>query len=125
LQVLLHPDDFAEFELRYFPEDWRNLQALSFWVYGPKAQVKLTYRVHEEEHEKGEQAFEDRFNKTVLLRAGWNNVVVDLDEIRRAPVRRTMDMGHISGLIFFVHQLKEPLVLYLDDVALVESTVMQ
>jgi hypothetical protein len=43
---------------------------------------------------------------------------IDLDEVRRAPLNRVMQMDEISGLAVFVMQLSKPREFYWDNIRL-------
>lgn len=91
-------------------KDWsgyRRLQA-SFYS-GLSYPVGLVLRVHDRQHN---QAYSDRYNRRLELQPGVNRFTISLDEIRRAPAGRDMDMQAISGMMLFVPSVKQPLCLY-------------
>ena len=121
LELDLRPAAYAGAGLRHFPPDWRGYRSLSLKLYLAGEQpLSLTLRIHDREHESGPRAyaFSDRFNRSFRLRPGWNEIRVPLDEIRKAPSRRTMDLSQVVDLSLFVAGLKRPRRIYLARIAL-------
>jgi hypothetical protein len=93
-------------------------------IYNPSPEpIRITCRVHDKRHSLGVQLFDDRFNKSFLLKRGWNSVRIDLGEAAEAPRTRKMDMSSICGVGIFSVRLSEPRVLCLDNVRLSKKLV--
>ncbi len=119
LRVQLSTATYSGTSLFYFPHDWRGYRWLRFSVYNPQSgEVALHCRIHDARHRQSGFRFEDRFHKRFLLRPGWNDLVISLEEVRQAPAGRTMDMQRIEGFGIFVVRQPRPLVLYIDNVYL-------
>ena len=87
---------YSGITLVHFPRNWRGYRILVLEVFNPSPEgLEVTCRIHDRQHEEGEQRHEDRFNKNFHLRPGWNSIRIDLGEVTRAPVGRTMDLGEI------------------------------
>jgi hypothetical protein len=71
----------------------------------------------------GVQLSNDRFNKSFLLKKGWNSVRIDLEKVANAPRTRKMDMNDVCGLGIFSVRLSQPRVIYLDNVRLLKKFV--
>ena len=80
--------------------DWSRFQTLVIDVANPDpVDLSLTVRVHDQRHNK---QFADRFNRSFALRAGERREIrIPLDDIRRGPRQRLMDMRHISDITLF------------------------
>jgi len=80
--------------------DWRDYHTLVLDVENPDTQaLKLGVRVHDQRHGK---VFVDRFNRLFDLAAGQRQQIrIALDDVRRGPRDRLMDMGHISDITLF------------------------
>lgn len=109
---------YSGVSLRHFPGDWRGWNTLAFEVYNPGSRIELHYRVHDDLHQGDMQSYANRFNGTVLLNPGWNEILIPLAEIMHGPVGREMDLSRIRGFGIFVMQQNERRVLFLDDVRL-------
>ena len=119
LRVQLTTATYSGASLFYFPHDWRGYRWLRFSVYNPRSQeLALHCRINDALHREHGQRFGDRFHKRFVLRRGWNDLAVSLDEVRRAPAGRTMDMQRIEGFGIFVVRQPVPLVLFIDNVYL-------
>ncbi len=119
LRVQLSTATYSGTSLFYFPHDWQGYRWLRFSIYNPqRREVALHCRIHDALHRRHGSRFEDRFHTRFLLRPGWNDLSVSLEEVRRAPAGRTMDMQRIEGFGIFVVRQPRPLVLYIDNVYL-------
>jgi hypothetical protein len=91
--------------------DWSGYSRLVFTVVSDLDRpASLTIRVHDAAHD---QRYEDRFNRSLTVAPGVNRFAITLDDIRRAPDRREMDMRRIRGVMLFAYQLKRPTRVYL------------
>jgi hypothetical protein len=119
LKLRLNPKPYSGVTLKYFASDWRGYGSLLMDVYNPSAEpLWITCRIHDLAHEQGPQRFDDRFNQRYLLLAGWNRLEIALTEVAAAPRTRTLDLATIVNLGIFTSALKEPRVIYLDNVQL-------
>ena len=80
--------------------DWRRYKTLLIDVKNPDtAPLELVVRVHDRAHSR---AFNDRYNKSFHLAAGERRTLrIPLEDIRRGPRQRLMDMAHISDITLF------------------------
>jgi VanZ family protein len=80
--------------------DWSRYQTLLVDVRNPDtAPLELVVRVHDRTHTR---AFNDRYNKSFHLDAGERRTLrIPLEDIRRAPRNRLMDMTQISDITLF------------------------
>jgi hypothetical protein len=91
--------------------DWSAHRRLVFTVVSDLDDaLTLVVRVHDAAHD---QRHEDRFNRSLTVSPGVNRFAIPLDDIRRAPDRREMDLHRIRGIILFAYQLQEPTRVYL------------
>jgi len=105
--------------LFYFPENWRGYNTLHLSVYNPQtAEFPLNLRINDLEHKQHGARYADRFNKRFPLHPGWNDLVVNLDQVRNAPKNRKMNMEHITGFGLFVVQQPKPLDIIIDHIFL-------
>ena len=96
--------------------DWRRYGSLVFEVASDLDHpIPLAIRIHDARHDN---RYRDRFNRVLTVAPGRQTVRIPLDEVRQAPDRREMDLGHIRGIVFFVHRLQEPEHLYIGPIRL-------
>ena len=100
LDVDFEADRFPGLSLHEPAPDWRGFKTLVIDVENPDAApLELWVRVHDRGHGK---TFADRFNRGfVLAPAERRELHIALDDIRRAPRERLMEMGHISDITLF------------------------
>jgi hypothetical protein len=96
--------------------DWRGFRRLTFTVVSDLDQpLELTIRVHDALHDL---RYADRFNRRVTIKPGVNRIAIPVDDIRRAPGGREMDLRRIRGIMIFAYRLEQPLHLYLGPLRL-------
>lgn len=80
--------------------DWRRFETLLIDVENPAADV-LTLGVRVNDRRRG-RTFSDRFNRNFELAPGERRVIeIPLDDIRRGPRNRLMNMGQVSDVTLF------------------------
>jgi VanZ family protein len=110
---------YSGLALKYFPANWQQYQWFQFRIYNPSADaITMTCRIHDKKHTAGVQQYQDRFNKTERLSQGWNTITISLEEVRRAPHNRQMDLSQVYGVGIFASRLPQPRTIYIDDVRL-------
>jgi len=115
LRVQLSTAKYSGTTLFHFPENWQGFSLLHWSAYNPQPEaLTLTLRINDTEHKQHGSAYDDRFNKKFILQPGWNDLVVNLKQVRHAPKGRTMDMQHIESLGLFVVQQDKPKEIILD-----------
>ncbi len=119
LKCRLTTQKYSGFALKYFPGYWQNYRYLNFRIFSESASsIRLHCRIHDEQHLKNNQPYNDRFNTILSVEPGWNNYRLSLEEVKRAPEGRLMDMNRIKSLAFFVTDLTKPVYVYIDYVYL-------
>jgi len=99
--------------------DWRAYEYLTLNVFNPQATPKrLSLKIYDRQHPHNAYAYQDRFNTHFMIKAGWNNIVVALGDIRLAPKNREMDMGDIIDVSLFLQNQQQPVQLFLDYIYL-------
>ncbi|NLZ16923.1 MAG: VanZ family protein [Desulfobulbaceae bacterium] len=118
-RVQLSTAKYSGIALFHFPKDWRGYRQLHFSVYNPlQVPLELNCRIHDMAHQRRYGPYEDRFNMLFLLRPGWNDLSVSLQQVAAAPRGRAMDMANITGFGLFVVEQKEAIAIFLDHVYL-------
>jgi glycopeptide antibiotics resistance protein len=116
LKTVLLSGQYPGVALEYLIPDWRGFSSLDFDAfYEGTVPLKITVRIHDRKHN---QQYNDRYNESFLLQHGDNHLSIGLDKVRNAPGGRQMDMTAIEGLCIFTTSLKEPRIIYLDNVRL-------
>jgi VanZ family protein len=119
LKLALTTDQYSGATLNYFEGDWRSFTTLNISLYNPDVNpLKITCRINDLQHIDGNEEYDDRFNRSFLLKQGWNHIEIDLHAVEESPASRRMDMSRIRGLQLFVISLPAPRIIYLDNVEL-------
>lgn len=96
--------------------DWRGYKKLSVVLFSDLAEpVKMELRVHDKQHNN---KFDDRYNYAFSVHPGINRIEIMLEDIRRAPVSRDMDMHSIQGIMLFSPGLDRPVCIRLGTIKL-------
>ncbi len=119
LRVDMDTSEYSGAFLVYFPRNWKGFRWLKVEVFNPSpGELELVCRIHDQAHERGDQSYEDRYNKRFRLGSGWSEIRVDLGEVAAAPAGRTMDLGAMRAVGFFAVRLPAPRTVFLDYVRL-------
>jgi hypothetical protein len=91
--------------------DWTGYRVLVITIVSDlRVPLPIAVRVHDAAHD---QRYEDRFNRALTVAPGINRFRIALDDIRRAPDGREMDMRRIRGVLLFAYQRTQPTYVYL------------
>jgi VanZ family protein len=100
LEVELVADEFPGVAFHEPVPDWRSYKILVIDVENPEREpLDLGVRVHDRRHNR---TFNDRFNRHFNLAPFERRTLrITLEDIRRGPRQRFMDMAHISDITLF------------------------
>ncbi len=100
LNIEFHADEFPGISLHEPVPDWTKYRTLALDVENPDADpLVLTVRVHDRGHGK---YFNDRYNRSFDLAPQERRTLrIPLDEIRRGPRDRLMNLQQISDITMF------------------------
>ncbi len=119
LKINLGTETYSGVSLHNFPSDWREFTTLSLTLFNPDSRpLSVTVRINDVEHDRGDNAYSDRFNLRLDVEPGVNTFTIPLATIEQAPDQRPMDMSEIRRLGLFATRLPEPRSVYLLALAL-------
>ncbi|ACE86370.1 hypothetical protein [Cellvibrio japonicus] len=119
LKVSLGGTGYSGAHVKLFQGDWSVYAVLAMELYNPGATpLSMTLRISDRQHERGEQAYNDRFNRSLVLLPGWNRIRIPVKDIRKAPAKRQMNLGEIHRIGIFATRLPAPAVVYWDNLRL-------
>lgn len=121
LKVLLLSEGYSGASIDEFPADWQGFDFLQFDVWSPLLSLPVTVRLHDKLHVMGEQHYNDRFNRRYQLEKGWNRIIIDLNDVLRAPKGRSFKLSEVEGLGLFSYNLGAMETIYLDRVILLRK----
>lgn len=105
--------------LRDMHFDWRDYKALNLSIYNaqPHSQQMLLL-IHDHESWRSIENHQDRFNKKLNLRPGWNDISVNIDDVRQGPKSRQIELNRIYSISFILNKIEDAKVLYIDHIYL-------
>jgi hypothetical protein len=119
LKLILNTDNFTGAFLKFFPSNWKGFISLNFSIYNPEQDsLMITCRINDSHHWKRDYQYSDRFNKKYYLKNGWNDISISLENIKKAPKSRFMDLAKIDLIGIFAVRLAKPRIIYIDNVRL-------
>jgi len=110
------PAKYPTFSIEEPFPDWNSYSFFSLLIFSPEAEIVTIGLRIEDSHT--DNSFDDRFNLTVDLKSGRNEIVVPLEKIRTAPKGRLMDMKSINSIHIYAGVIRSPVTLFLDDIRL-------
>lgn len=122
LKVELNTHRYSGVILQHFPTDWSTFSQLQIDYYNPASEaLVLTCRIHDKQHEKGEQRYDDRFNRQIVLQPGWHSLQIKLEDVINAPAQRQMDIGDMMAIGLFATQLHHEQAFFIGNVQLIRE----
>lgn len=120
LRIELLPGRYSAATLTPPVADWHEFRELRCDVelLGNES-LDVALKIYDQPHTQTDYSPTDRFQHRLRLQPGRNHLRVSLDDVRRAPQRRSMDLAQIVCFQLFTWDLVRPRVVYLDDVRLV------
>lgn len=119
LRIDLNTDQYSGPALHYFPGNWQGWRCISFSIYNPDREpVRLTCKINDHRHDISGYRYEDRFNRSLIIKSGWNSIQIPMQDVENAPMDRKMDLKHITEFNLFTISLPAPRILYLDNLTL-------
>ncbi len=96
--------------------DWSAYKAFTIIIYSKLIQpFELVLRIHDDQHNHN---YTDRFNTKLTINKGTNYFHILLEDIKKAPTSREMDMMKIKEIIIFSAQPVERLHFYMGSIRL-------
>lgn len=119
MMITYLPAKYPSLGLRDFKGNWGDFNQLRLSIYNTQENsVDLILKIFDHQHHHTGYRYNDRFNKKITLTHGWNDLSFSLDEIKKSPESREMNMDEIYSFSLFMIQLKQSTTLYIDDVYL-------
>ncbi|QCF26815.1 succinyl-CoA synthetase subunit beta [Hydrocarboniclastica marina] len=119
MAIMLDTGRYSGAFLNRLHGDWSAYRQLNLSLFNPDATtVSLTLRINDLQHDRGSNAYNDRFNQTITLQPGWNRYEIQLEDVASAPSSRLMDMTRIRRLGLFTSKVQVPRTVFLTDLRL-------
>lgn len=119
LKVKFLPDKYPDVTLKHFYRDWSGYKKLNFSIFNAMLNTtELQIKIYDSEHSKRKYNYSDRYNETVLLKSGWNDLSINIDDICSSPKDRKMKCFEVESFSLFINNLKTPATIYIDNIIL-------
>ncbi|MBI1425086.1 MAG: hypothetical protein GC149_16690 [Gammaproteobacteria bacterium] len=119
LAIEFRPAEYSTVTLQYFYPDWQGYKELILDVTNPESSdLPVVLRAHDILHKRHHYEMNDRFNRRLVIKPGHQIISVALEEIRKAPATRQMDMRHMEDLSIFTVQARSNRHLYINKIYL-------
>ncbi len=119
MRVLFKPGEYPDISLKDFPGDWKGYKSIKFSVYNTTTQnVDMELKIYDLQHIANGYSYSDRFNRELVLEPGWNDFSFTLEEVQSAPKGRLLQLSDLASFSLFLHNLKEPVIMYFDNLRL-------
>jgi len=115
LAINFFPGEYPGFELHELVGDWRGYEYLKLSLYNSQSSsMEIVLKIYDRQHPQNGYKYADRFNRSIMLQPGWNDVTVRLEDVHQAPGSRTMDITDIVNISLFLVNQKQPVSMYFD-----------
>ena len=119
LKVEFLPDKYPDVTLKHFYRDWSGYEKLNFSIFNAMLDTtEIQIKIYDSEHSKRNYNYSDRYNETVLLKSGWNDLSFKVDNICSSPKDRKMKCFDVESFSLFINDLKTPIIIYIDNIIL-------
>jgi len=107
---------YPTLELREVPADWRTYTALEADILAPdSAGAELLIRIDDQGDSR---RFADRFDRAIPLTGKPQRLRIPLEDIRRGNGGRSLDLGRMDRILFYMKRTDRRVAWYLDRVCL-------
>ncbi len=114
--IMFYPMKYPGIRLEEPYPDWQGYTYLRFDMYSELShsqpigiRIDDTYRT---------EAFNNRFNRRIMILPGINHIQIPLEDIRQAPESREMDLSTIRRMLLFAVNPAKQFTLYFDNLRL-------
>lgn len=112
LKLDFYPSPYPGFSPMVSKNDWSRYQGFAFNVFNPSnTSLRLTVRIDDK---KETPAYNDRYNKTFVIKPGHNMVTVPFSALKTSRTHRSLDLKNIYRFLVFMVQPEKTHTLYLD-----------
>lgn len=112
------PAKYSTVSLLFLEKNWSSYQFLKFSLFNSELRsLNVVAKIYDEEHTHSYN-HNDRFNRTLTLTPGWNEIVIPIDNVRLGPIYRELNLTEIKSFSLFVIGLEKPASIHLDNLRL-------
>jgi hypothetical protein len=117
--ILTKGGKYSGFTYKHFNNDWTGYKVLVIHLYNAnKENIELCIKVTDYIHDISKQNYFNRFNRCVEVTQGKQEIQILITDIIQAPKNREFDISDISQIGFFMSDLVEDKLLYIQRISL-------
>lgn len=111
--------EYPDVTLEVLAPDWTAYRDLNFSINNDqKESIEVVIKIYDRLHRKRGYQHNDRFNDSVQLNPGWNEIKIKLLDVYDSPKERKMDLSDIMGIsLFMINPVTEQSI-HLDNIYL-------
>ncbi|WP_354622636.1 hypothetical protein [Psychromonas sp. MME2] len=122
MKAIFSSKDASRVVLRFFAGDWQGYKSIKFSFFNPNDHVlQVRLIMTDRAYNQAKSNHNDRFGQWLMIKPGWGEFIIALNDIKNAPTEREMDLSEMSGVDFYMYHLQQPLVLYISKVELLSN----
>lgn len=92
--------------LKHFSKNWSGFKSLEINVeLDSKRPIELCVRITDIQHDISDQKYDDRYQQCFKLSTKNNTFMIPIGDIQNAPLKRQLDINHISEVTLFSRNL--------------------
>ncbi len=115
-EVEFHLKKSPGFSLEEPYPDWRGYTSLELDIYSELSSPQsIAIRIDDAEYN---HTYADGFNRRIMVLPGLNHVQILIEDIRRSPESREMDLSSIKRVLLFAVSPPKEFILYFDNIRL-------
>ncbi len=119
LKLELFPSEYPGLIPVLAVKDWNDFTEFCFDVYNPsKAKVRIDVRIDDR---KDFPDYEDRYNKSFVLKRGSNHISIPLDTLIASGTKRHLNLAQIHRLFIFMAHPQKKITLYIDSIKVLKK----
>ena len=119
LTIQFRPANYSTVSFNYFYPDWHGYKHLIIDLANPEnSPLDVTLRMHDRLHKHSNFAYEDRFNRKIVIQPGEQLLDIALPDVEKAPASRKMDLRHMEEIGIFISNSKTYRMLYINKIYL-------
>jgi len=116
LRMELYPSDYPGITTKFLTHDWSKYKTFSFDIYNPGYEnASISVRMDDK---KDYPSYNDRYNKTFILKPGLNHLSIPLNALITSGTLRSLDLKQIHRFLIFMKHPQKKFVLYIDYIHL-------
>lgn len=119
VRIKFKATEYPDATLEILPPDWTAYSDLYFSIHNDqKESINVVIKIYDRLHSKRGYQHNDRFNYSVQLYPGWNEIKIKLLDVYNSPKERKMDLSDVMGIsLFMINPVTEQSI-HLDNIYL-------